>query len=79
MLLPDSSVNTALRKIVKGQEARAFKLLCSNGIVKVVLSALRSLHPQRQEDLKLPATSVKQVSMDEEFVAKRLFLFASDL
>ena len=46
----DGSVNAAMRKIVKGQEARAFKLLCSNGIAKVdkpVLNALRDLHPRR--------------------------------
>jgi len=56
-------------------------LLCSSGIAKVdaqVLSALQALHPQREEDLKLPATLAKQVSIDEECVAKKLYLSASD-
>lgn len=77
----DGSVNAALRKIIKGQEARAFKLLCSNGIAKVdapVLAALKNLHPKRQGELKLPATDTTQVCVDKENIVKKLFLTASD-
>lgn len=77
----DASVNAALRKIAKGQEARAFKLLCSNGIAKVndsVVDALKALHPKRQDELKLPTTDISQVSVDEEAVAKKLFRAAAD-
>ena len=31
----DSTVSAALRKVLKGQERKAMKLLCSNGVAKI--------------------------------------------
>ena len=48
----DTSVNAALSKVLKGQENKAMKLLCSNGVAKVtpaVVDALKELHPRRDE------------------------------
>jgi hypothetical protein len=57
--IADTSVSAALRKVLKGQERKAMKLLCSNGVAKVTpasIKALRDLHPQRTHELKLPTT-----------------------
>ena len=47
--LADSVVSAALRKVLKGQERKAMKLLCSYGVAKVTpetVTALKVLHPQ---------------------------------
>jgi hypothetical protein len=77
----DDTVNSAIRKILKGQEAKAFKLLGSNGVATVdeaAVSALRELHPQRVCDLKCPQASCDQLSVDRTQVSKDLFLAAAD-
>ena len=79
--ITDTSVSAALRKVLKGQERKAMKLLCSNGVAKVTpetIAALKSLHPQRTEELKLPSSSSPQLQVDAKTVADSLFLSAAD-
>jgi hypothetical protein len=79
--IADTSVSAALRKVLKGQERKAMKLLCSNGVAKVTpasIKALRDLHPQRTHELKLPTTLLPQVQVDSKNVADSLFLAAGD-
>ena len=45
---PDDTVNAALRRILKGQERKALKSLCSNGVATVnasTIAAVKKLHP----------------------------------
>ena len=77
----DSTVNAALAKLAVGQERKAFKLLCSNGVAKMsdeVKAALAKLHPARDVDLKLPALSAPQVWLSAERIAERLFAEAAE-
>ena len=77
----DTSVNAALSKVLKGQENKAMKLLCSNGVAKVtpaVVDALKELHPRRDEELKLPSTSSPQLVVDANDILKKLFQSATD-
>ena len=77
----DSSVNAALNKILRGQERKAFKMLCSNGVAKInpaTVLALKNLHPERKSELVLPSTEQAQLTVDPGFVAKKLFLEAGD-
>ena len=79
--IADTTVSAALRKVLKGQERKAMKLLCSNGVAKVtpaIITALRDLHPQRTHELKLPTTLLPQVQVDSKNVADSLFLAAGD-
>src|SRR4051794_37176873 len=59
---PDDTVNV-LRRILKGQERKALKSLCSNGVATVnsTIAALKRLHPHRVGELKLPPKRVDQV------------------
>jgi hypothetical protein len=73
----DAAVNAALR----GQERKAFKLLCSNGVAKInpaTVLALQKLHPERKSDLVLPSTNLAQLSIDREYVTKKLFRESAD-
>ena len=66
---------------MKGQEGKAFKLLCSNGIAKInqeTVDVLKDLHPQRTSDIKCPSSVKEQVVVDQETIAKKLFLSAAD-
>ena len=57
------------------------KLLCSNGVARITpetISALRDLHPQRTEELKLPSTVLPQLQVDSKEVADLLFSAAAD-
>ncbi len=67
--------------MIRGQERKAFKLLCSNGVAKInpsTVLALQKLHPERKSDLVLPRTDHVQLTVDSEFVAKKFFLDAGD-
>jgi hypothetical protein len=78
---PDDTVNAALRRILKGQERKALKSLCSNGVAKVnasTIAAVKKLHPRRCGELKLPPKLVDQVCVDEKDIADKLFLEAND-
>src|SRR5688500_5750297 len=47
----DSAVNTALSRILRGQEKKEIKMLCSNGVAKInpaTVSTLKNLHPERK-------------------------------
>ena len=62
-----STVSASLRKVLKGQERKAMKLLCSNGVAKITpetIAALKDLHPQRTDELKLPSTQMPQLKVD---------------
>jgi hypothetical protein len=70
------SIKLALRLIARGQEGKAFKLLCSNGVAAVndeALATLQAMHPSLQEELKLPQPTHTQVAVDESSVFQRLF------
>lgn len=72
----DSSVNAALRKLVQGQERKAFKLLASNGVATVneeTLQVIRELHPERSYDVVPPAASKFQLTIPKGEFAQRLF------
>ena len=76
-----TAVNAALNKMLRGQERKAFKLLCSNGVAKInpaTVLALQKLHPERKSDLVLPSTNFAQLSIDREFVTKKLFRESAD-
>ena len=50
-------MNAALRKIAKGQEGKAFKMLSSNGVAAVdegVAGELKKMHPPLDAELVLP-------------------------
>ena len=69
------AVNAALRKIAKGQEGKAFKLLCSNGVAEMTpetLAELTKLHPARQMELTLPKPAHAQVVVDPATIAEYL-------
>ena len=77
--LADSVVASALRKVLKGQERKAMRHLCSNGVAKVTtetIAELEHLHPQRTYELKLPTTGSPQVQVSHNDVADALFLAA---
>jgi hypothetical protein len=77
----DSTVTAALRKVLKGQERKAMKLLCSYGVAKVTpetTAALRDLHPKRTHELKLPTTRLPQVQVALNDVTDTLFRDACD-
>ena len=79
--IAQTTVSAALRKVLKGQERKAMKLLCSNGVAKInpeTISALKALHPQRTHELKLPSTLLPQLQVDSKDVADALFLAAGD-
>ena len=78
---PDDTVNAALRRILKGQERKALKSLCSNGVAAInpsTIAAVKKLHPHRIGDLKLPPQQVGQVCVEEKDIADKLFTEASD-
>jgi hypothetical protein len=78
---PDNTVNTALRRILKGHERKALKSLCSNGVAAVnptTISALKKLHPVRLEELMLPVKQADQLCVDEKGISDKLFRDASD-
>ena len=69
------------RKIYKGQERKAFRLLSSNGVAHVnteALTALRDLHPTLQHELQLPTTTTPTLRVDDTFIKNKLFLDAAD-
>ena len=72
--LTDSVVSAALRKVLKGQERKAMKLLCSHGVV----AALKHLHPQRTHEVKVPTTDLPQLQVAPKDIADTLFLEAGD-
>ena len=77
----DAAVQAALNKTMLGQDQKAFKLLCSNGVAKInaeTVRTLRELHPERKEDLFLPSSNLTQLTVDAGFVTKRLFTKAGD-
>lgn len=74
-------VNTALRKLVLGQEKKAFKLLCSNGIAPPspeVLDALADLHPHRTNEIVPPVPKCPQMVIRAEEFREVLFKLAAD-
>lgn len=74
-------VHSALNKVIRGQERKAFRLLCSNGVAEInrtTVEEIRKLHPDRKEDLKLPSTQVPQLAIDRHALAKKLFNDTSD-
>ena len=76
-----NAVTTAINKILRGQERKALKMLCSNGVAKVdrqALSALKKLHPERKSVLLLPKSDIPQLTVDPAFLAKKLFLDSGD-
>ena len=76
-----SLVNAALRKVAKGQEGRAFKLLCSNGVAALspqVEAELKRLHPARTAELKLPKPAHEQLVLDPAEVFDYLFSQATN-
>ena len=76
-----SSVQQALNKVSQGQERKAFKLLCSNGVAKInaeTVRTLRKLHPERDEELTLPTTDMPQLSVDPHAVAEKLYKESAD-
>jgi hypothetical protein len=76
-----SVLSDALKHVLHGRERKAAKLLCSNGVARVnaeTLKALNKLHPGREDELKLPRTTVPQLVVDEQFVSKKLFTDAAD-
>lgn len=76
-----TAVTSAVNKIMRGQERKAMKLLCSNGVARIneeTLEALRKLHPERKSDLVLPVSIAPQLTVDPAFVAKKLFRAAGD-
>lgn len=77
----DDTVNAALHRVLKGQERKALRALCSNGVASVddrVTDVLRALHPQRLGPLNLPPASGPQLVVDEQAVHDRLFADAAD-
>jgi hypothetical protein len=78
---PDDTVNAALRRILKGQERKALKSLCSNGVAAVnpsTIAAVKKLHPQRTGELKLPPQQGDQVCVEEKDIADKLFTESND-
>ena len=56
--ITNAAVTAAINKIMRGQERKAMKVLCSNGVAKVnqeTVSVLMGLHPERKNDLVLPS------------------------
>jgi hypothetical protein len=77
----DSTVKAALRRMMKGQEGRALKVLCSNGVAKVdaaTIAACKKLHPQRTGELKLPSVVCEQLRVEEKDMHDKLFRDAGD-
>ena len=73
--LTDSVVSAALRKVLKGQERKAMKLLCSHGVAKVTpetVAVLKHLHPQRTHELKVPTTDLPQLQVAPKDIADTL-------
>ena len=76
-----SPIEAAIRKITNGQEKKAFKLLCSNGVAPQTddtFNALRSLHPDLPEPLVLPEPVCPQLVIDPATLRKKLFDDAAD-
>lgn len=76
---PDATVNAALKKVLVGQERKAFKLLDSNGVATVtpeVISVLRALHPDRPDPLVKPEPTGPQFIIVS--LAKQLFTSAEN-
>jgi hypothetical protein len=77
----EASVSAALRRVLQGQEGKAFKLLCSNGVAAIddeAFSVLQEMHPPLLSELQLPSVSGPQVMVDPKFVFDRLFNDAAD-
>ena len=77
---PDQTVNAALSKVVQGQERKAFKLLCSNGVASTtpaVIAAIKDLHPNRDYDLVLPKPNGFQLTLDTDDLSRSLFQSAA--
>ena len=74
----DQVVSSALRKVLKGQERKAMKQLCSNGVATVTPAAVDALN-QRDHDLKLPSTDLPQLQVFPHDIADSLFLSCGDL
>ena len=77
----DDTVNAALRRLVKGQERKALRTLCSNGVAAVdppVVAALKALHPRRAAPLEPPPVVGPQLVVDEQAVHTALFSDAAD-
>ena len=75
----NAPIESAINKLKRGQEKKALKLLCSNGVAKVTpasIAALKKLHPERKDPLVLPTTECPQLTVDTGFVANKLFLEA---
>ena len=78
---PDDTVNAALRRILKGQERKALKSLCSNGIAAInptTIAAIKKLHPQRVGELKLPPKQGDQLCVENKDIADKLFAESGD-
>lgn len=74
-------VQAALHKAKQGQEKKACKLLCSNGIASVdecVVEVLRAMHPKIDSPLVLPKLRATQVQVEYGPVFDRLFRDAGD-
>ena len=70
-----------MRKIAKGQEARAFKALCSNGVANAtdaVIAELKQMHPARAEELKLPQVKAQQLTLDADLIFGHFYNNATD-
>jgi hypothetical protein len=77
----DFTVNSALRRILRGQDRRALKDMVSNGVAPInakTIAAVRKLHPQRDAPLNLPPLSCEQLQLEEKEVRDKLFGEASD-
>ena len=78
---PDNTVNAALRYILKGQERKALKSLCSNGVAAInssTIASIRKLHPRRMEELKLPVKQSDQLFVESKSIEEKLFDGAND-
>jgi hypothetical protein len=76
------SIDSALRKIQQGQERKAFKLLCSNGVATVtdeVVDVLREMHPKLTSPLVPPQARVTQAQVDYCTIHDRLFRDSGDI
>ena len=77
----DATVADAVRKILKGQERKAMKILSSDGVASInpeTINVLKQMHPQREHELKLPTTNLPQVQILPKDIADPLFLDAGD-
>jgi hypothetical protein len=75
------NIQAALKKTSRGQERKAFKILCSNGVADPspdTTQAVKDAHPPLPAPLQLPTPAHPQLSIYATTVLNLLFKDAAD-